>query len=306
DKISSISEQNKDGSLPVLQIDPLTLINSISSFNRVDDNHENILESACVSKSQSESNDVNTSLSEKFDQIRIKKSSLTTHMDEHSIAAWVKSTTVESAVSSIERSPSLPSTIIEQITNSRRASTVSTICDTQQQQQISACSDTLSSTLSQNASVVTDVQRSFSFPATSSQHQFDDDEENQFVQVDQDDDYSSQFLPVPESEDSEIDKVEKKASIEEPIEFHTRSPTEKMKKSSEGSPSLEVRRKSLSNRKRNNSWNTNKNNLLLYQKSQSQKISSQPPYLKSRIVNNQYPTNHSLSPDTKIFPSDRK
>ncbi|CAF4967020.1 unnamed protein product, partial [Rotaria socialis] len=39
DKISSISEQNKDGSLPVLQIDPLTLINSISSFNRVDDNH---------------------------------------------------------------------------------------------------------------------------------------------------------------------------------------------------------------------------------------------------------------------------
>ncbi|CAF4981253.1 unnamed protein product, partial [Rotaria magnacalcarata] len=81
-----------------------------------------------------------------------------------------------------------------------------TICDTQQQQQTSARSDTLSSTLSQNLSVVADAQRSFSFPATSGQHQFGDDEENQFVQVDQDDDYSSQFLPVPESEDSEIDK----------------------------------------------------------------------------------------------------
>ncbi|CAM4798235.1 unnamed protein product [Rotaria magnacalcarata] len=306
DKISSISEQNKDGSLPVLQIDPLTLINAISPFNAVDDNHENILESACVNKSQSGSNDINSSLSEKFDQIHIKKSSLTTHMDEHSIAAWVKSTAVESAVSSIERSPSLPSTIIEQITNSRRPSTVSTICDTQQQQQTSARSDTLSSTLSQNLSVVADAQRSFSFPATSGQHQFGDDEENQFVQVDQDDDYSSQFLPVPESEDSEIDKVEKTTSIEEPMEFHTRSPTEKMKKSPEDSLSLEVRRKSLSNRKRTNSWNTNKNNLLLYQKSHSKKISSQPPFLKSQAVNNQYPTNHSPSPDTKICPSDRK
>ncbi|CAF1309834.1 unnamed protein product [Rotaria magnacalcarata] len=306
DKISSISEQNKDGSLPVLQIDPLTLINAISPFNAVDDNHENILESACVNKSQSGSNDINSSLSEKFDQIHIKKSSLTTHMDEHSIAAWVKSTAVESAVSSIERSPSLPSTIIEQITNSRRPSTVSTICDTQQQQQTSARSDTLSSTLSQNLSVVADAQRSFSFPAISGQHQFGDDEENQFVQVDQDDDYSSQFLPVPESEDSEIDKVEKTTSIEEPMEFHTRSPTEKMKKSPEDSLSLEVRRKSLSNRKRTNSWNTNKNNLLLYQKSHSKKISSQPPFLKSQAVNNQYPTNHSPSPDTKICPSDRK
>lgn len=303
DKTSSISEQNKDGSLPSVQINPLTLITSITPFNPVDDSQDNVLESTCVNRSQRESTDVNTSLSEKFERMRIKKPALTTHMDEHSIAAWVKSTAAESLASPIERSPSLPSTIIEQITNSRRTSTVSTLCDQQQQQQQnSARSDTLSSTLSQNLSVSTDIQRSFSFPVTADQHQPIGDD-IQFIREDPDDDYSSQFLPVPDSEDSEIDKKPNEiTSLEDTIRFNPRSPTDETNKSStflDNVISFEVPRNFPSDRKRHNSWSTNKNKFLSFQRSLSQKISSQPLSTKLPKINKQYLNSSLQSTDMK-------
>ncbi|CAF1518325.1 unnamed protein product [Rotaria sordida] len=311
DKTSSISEQNKDESLPVLQINPLSLINSISRFKPIDDDQENILESSCINISQSQTNDVSTSLSDKFDQINIKKPSLITHMDERSIAAWVKSTTSESITSPIERSPSLPATIIEQITtSSRRTSTVSTICDQQQQQQQqqqSAPSDTMSLTLSQNPSISTDIQRSFSFPTTD-QYQYDDEQISFIRREEDDDDDSAQFLPVPESEESEVDKkIKNIPSIEEPIQFNTRSPLEEQTNISfDLSIPFETHRKSKSHKKRHNSWNTNKNKLYLYERSQSHKLSTQPSLLKSDINHKQFLTNPSISTDANVSPSGNK
>ncbi|CAF2570012.1 unnamed protein product [Rotaria sp. Silwood2] len=309
DKSLSVSEQNKDDSLPALQINPLTLLNSISPFKPIDDSQENILESTCINRSSSQTNDVSTSLSDKFDQINIKKPSSITHMDEHSIAAWVKSATAESITSPIERSPSLPLTIIEQITtSSRRTSTVSTLCDQQQQQQQqqqSAHSDTMSSTLSQNPSVSADIQRSFSFP-TIDQHQHDD-EEICFVRREEDeDDCSSQFLPVPESEESEVDKMKNIPSLEEPIQFNARSPIEEQTKnlpnvSFDASLRFETHRKSISHRKRHNSGNADKNKFYLYQRSQSHKISSQQSLLKSDINHKQFLTSPSIPADANIF-----
>ncbi|CAF5120800.1 unnamed protein product, partial [Rotaria socialis] len=61
-------------------------------------------------------------------------------VDNRSVAIWVQSTTTESSSPTIERSPSLPLTLIEPIIQrSRGNSTVSTICDHQQ----SIVSDTM-------------------------------------------------------------------------------------------------------------------------------------------------------------------
>ncbi|CAF3368040.1 unnamed protein product [Rotaria sp. Silwood1] len=308
DKTLNISVQNKDESLPEVQINPLTLLNSISPFKPIDDNQENILESTCINRSQCQTNDVSASLSDKFDQQNTKKPSSITRMDEHSIAAWVKSTTAESITSPIERSPSLPSTIIEQIAaSSRRTSTVSTLCDQQQQQQ-STTSDTMSSTLSQNPSISTEIQRSFSFPTTAL-HQHDDEQIRFSRGEENENEGSSQFLPAPESEDSEVDKKMKNIpSVEEPIQFNARSPIEEQTKnlpsiSFDPSISLKTHRKLTSNRKRHNSWNVNKNKLYLYQRSQSHQLSSQSPLLKSDINQKQFLTSPSMPTNVNISPT---
>ncbi|CAF3365758.1 unnamed protein product [Rotaria sp. Silwood1] len=308
DKTLNISVQNKDESLPEVQINPLTLLNSISPFKPIDDNQENILESTCINRSQCQTNDVSASLSDKFDQQNTKKPSSITRMDEHSIAAWVKSTTAESITSPIERSPSLPSTIIEQIAaSSRRTSTVSTLCDQQQQQQ-SVTSDTMSSTLSQNPSISTEIQRSFSFPTTAL-HQHDDEQIRFSRGEENENEGSSQFLPAPESEDSEVDKKMKNIpSVEEPIQFNARSPIEEQTKnlpsiSFDPSISLKTHRKLTSNRKRHNSWNVNKNKLYLYQRSQSHQLSSQSPLLKSDINQKQFLTSPSMPTNVNISPT---
>jgi len=295
----SLSQQNKDESLPVLQINPLTLMTSISPYKPVDDNQENILDSTCVNTSQSV--DVVTS-SDKFDPINNQKPLSIVNIDGNSIAAWVKSTTNESLISPIERSPSLPATILEQITTrSRRESTVSTLCDQQQQQQISAPSDTMSSTISQNLSFSNDYQRSFSFPLVDQHQHNENNEDIRFIEDENDDDISPQFLPALESEDSEIDKKTKKLqSPEEPIKFNNRSPDEDQPIKSpsvsfHASVSFETHRKLIPNRQRHHSWNKTKNKSFLYQRSHSHKIHSQ-------ILNKQFlttcsmPTANSSSP----------
>jgi hypothetical protein len=193
DKTSPLSEENKNESSSALQINPLTLMTSISPYNPVDDSQENILESTCVNPSQSQSNDFAVS-SEKSNQRNIQKPVSIIHMDEHSVAAWVQSTTMESITSPIERSPSLPATIIEQISiRSRRDSNVSTLCDQQQQQQVSTLSDTISSNMSQNLATPSDIQRSFSFPLVD-QHQYNDNNQNiQLIQEENDEDFASRI-----------------------------------------------------------------------------------------------------------------
>jgi hypothetical protein len=307
DKISPISEENKDGSLPVLQINPLTLMTSISPFKPVDDNQENVLASTDVTRSQSQSTDVATLLSEKLDQLHIPK----LHMDERSIAAWVKSTHIESIVSPIERSPSLPASIIEQIsTHSRRNSTVSTLCD-QQQQQASVLSDTVSSTISQNLSLTNDIQRSFSFPFVDQYQHDNNNEEIRRIQEENDDNFASQFLPAPESEDSEVDKkIKKLPSFEEPVRFDTRSPTEERSKHSpsisfHASVSLESHRRSILHRQRHNSWNTNKNKSLLNHRSQTHKFSTQSSLIHPKIIQKQIRTISSMPTGTYSYPGGR-
>ena len=313
DKTPPISEQNTDGSLPVLQINPPSIMTSITSFQPVDDDQENILGSTCVHRSPSESIDVATARSSnQFDPINFQKSSSIVHMDEHSIAEWVKSATTETVSSYIERSPSLPTTILEQIsTRSRRNSTVSTLCDQQQQQQTSIYSDTISSTLSQNPSYSTEIQRSHSLPIAD-QHQHDNDEnENRLIKEENEDDFSSQFLPVPESEDSEVDKKKDKLPLLEQVPiFNTRSPTEEQRKKSpsvsfHASVSFEGHRKLMSHRPRHNSWNTNKNKSLLYQRSVSHKISTQPSLLHPQINQKQLLTSYSMPTGTHSFPGNR-
>jgi hypothetical protein len=289
DKTPSLSEQNKDESLPVLQINPLTLMTSLSPYKPVDDNQENILDSTYVNRSQSI--DVSTS----FDQINNQKPLSIAPIDGNSIAAWVKSTTNESLISPIERSPSLPATIIEQIiTRSRRESTVSTLCDQQQQQQqIPAPSDTMSSTISQNLSFSNDYQRSFSFPLVDQHQHNENNEDIRFIQDENDDDFPSQFLPALESEDSEIDKKTKKLqSPEEPIKFNNRSvdddqPIKSSSVSFHASVSFETHRKLLPNHQRHHSWNKTKNKSFLYQRSHSHKIHSQ-------IINKSFLTSCSM------------
>lgn len=283
-KTSSLIEQEKDGSLPILQINPLSIMTSISTYKPVDDNQENILDLTGVNQSQSI--DLTTSsTTEKNDQINNSKP---LHMDTNSIAAWVKSTTNESLTPPIERSPSLPATIIEQTTaRSRRESNVSTVCDPQQQ--ISIPSETMSCTISQNLSNSYDIQRSFSFPLTD-QQQYNNNEDIRRIQEENDEDFPSQFLPVAESEDSEVDKKPQKfSSPKELIHFQSRSPPDDQLKKSpavsfHASVSFETPRRLIPHRQRHNSWNKTKNNPFFYHRSHSHKIHPQitsQPFLTS-------------------------
>jgi hypothetical protein len=310
DKTLPISEENKDASLPLLQINPPSIMTSITSFQTVDDNQENILESTCIQRSPpSQTVDIATSPSDKFDRVNFQNSSSIGHMDEHSIDAWVQSTTTETISPPIERSPSLPATIFDQIASrSRGNSTVSTLCD-QQQQQTSIYSDTMSSTISQNPSSSAELQRSYSFPTTD-QHD-NNDQENRLIKEENEDDFSSQFLAVPESEDSEIDKKKDKLPLlEQSAIFKTRSPTEEERKKSpnvsfHASVSFETPRKLMSHRRGQHSWNSDKNKSSLYQRSISHKIPTRSSLLYPKIIHKQFLTSSSMPTGTYSFPGNR-
>ncbi|UJR28200.1 hypothetical protein I4U23_009451 [Adineta vaga] len=309
---SDDSPSKKDESSTTLQINPPSIMTSITSFIPVDDNEENKLETTNLQKMQLQSTDNYASRSDNSDHINIPKCSLNVHMDERSVAAWVQSTTTELVSSPIERSPSLPATILEQITTrSRRNSTVSTLCDqTQSQQpQTSVFSDTMSSTISQNLSNTTDIQRSFSFP-TVDHHQHDNinEEEDQFMPEENEDDMSTQFLPVPDSEDSEIDKTIEKASVSaDASPFKTRSSNDETSKLSSNvsfhaSVSFDPHRKLLpTQRRRHNSWNTNKNKSANYRRS----VSYKPTLLHSQIIQKKYHTCSSMPSGIQSYPSHR-
>lgn len=303
DKSPSLSEPNKDGSLSTLQINPLSLMTTITSYKPIDDDQENLLESTYVNQSQSI--DVAISSSDKIDPINSQKPPSIVHMDGNSIAAWVKSTTNESLTPPIERSPSLPATILEQITaRSRRESTGSTLCDQSQQQQqqsSSIPSDTISSTTSQNLSTSNDFQRSFSFPLVDQQRNTDD---IQFLREENEEDFSPQFLPVQESEDSEVDKnIKKFPSPDQPSIFNNRSPVDEQRKQSpsvsfHASVSFDSHRKFIPPRQRHHSWNKSKSKPLSYDRSQSHKIHSQ-------IIPKTLLTSASVPSDSNPLPGNR-
>ncbi|CAF1182929.1 unnamed protein product [Adineta ricciae] len=303
----------KDESSSTIQINPPSIMTSITSFKPVDDNEENILDTTNIQRTRLESNDRDTSLSEKSsDQLNLPKMSANVHMDERAVAAWVQSTTAETVSSPIERSPSLPASMLEQIsTRSRRNSTVSTLCDQTQSQlaQTAVFSDTMSSTVSYNLSTTMDIQRSFSFP-TVDQHQYSnlDNEQNQFISEENEDDITTQFLPVPESEDSEIDKQSEKPLVSENAFLSNKhsSTGEERKISSNvsfhASVSFDPRRKSLHvQRRRNNSWNTNKNKPVSYQRS----VSHKPALVDPRVNQKQYFTSSSVPSGIQSFLSHR-
>ena len=311
---SAIAEQNDAESIiPDTQINPLTIMTSMPPFKPVDDNQENLLASIDTNLPSEQSSETPLSLSFIADvsspNIFVSSSNLTDqklssnmHMDHQAIAAWVETTTTESATGTLERSPSLPSTLLEPITTrNRRDSNVSTICDQQQ----SIISDTLTS---QQLSYSNDIQRSLSMPINDQYRRGDDDMDELILPVNEEEegeDMSTKFLPVPDSEDSEVEKKTKKLSSadEEPITFESRSPTprESPKKSPNvsfhASVSFEAHTKPSisSHRKRRNSWNTNKNKHPSFQRSYSSiTTTQQPPSLHSQILRKQFRTALSM------------
>lgn len=275
----SFAEENRTDLTSSLQINPPSLMTSISTSKPIDDNQENILESTYANQSQSTER---TAPLERFDLTNSQKILSSIQMDSSSIAAWVQSTTHESLASPIERSPSLPATIIEQIAaRSRRESTVSTVCD--QQQQLAASSnpsDTMSSTISQNPSTSTEYQRSFSFPLAD-QHQPRDDDTTFLFRERSEDDMPAEFLPVQESEDSELGKKVKQLSpLEEQQLFETQSPIAKPQIRSstvsfEASVSFESHRKIGFHRQRHHSWTKHPNKSSPHLRHSSHKTHSQ-------------------------------
>ena len=235
----------------------------------------------------------------------------TTRTNPHTVAAWVQSTTSESSAGSIERSPSLPSTLIDGASDrSRKNSTVSTMCD--QLQQASILSDAISSTFSHNASLSADLQRSFSFPTTDPHA---DDRESMALVHEDDEDFAGKFAAVPESEDSEIERRAKPSpSLNESMSFATRTPisTEQNKRSSNVSFHLSVSSDNHPNprshwrqrRHRNNSWNNTKNELSPFLRTQSHRMSTPPFSLRAHAAHQQLQANKSVPATTDRSPND--
>jgi len=318
ENISAITEENDDRSTILdIQVNPLTIMTSMPSFTPVDDNQQNALESINVPELQPQASETVLSLSYNADisspNIFVSSSNVTdqqtlsnTHMDNRSVAAWVESTTTESISSPLERSPSLPSTVIESIiSRSRRNSNVSTVCD----QQHSTLSDTLTS---QQTSYSNDIQRSLSVPIND-QHHHDNNELIVPVNDEEGEDISTKFLPVPDSEDSEVDKKpEKLSSVEKgQVKFYVGPPItqETSKKSSNvsfhASVSFETHNKSLlAHRRRRYSWNTNKNKPSSFQRSNSSMETTQRSSLHAQILRKQFKTALSMPNGAYSYLSD--
>ncbi|CAF3618054.1 unnamed protein product, partial [Adineta steineri] len=316
---SKIDEENPSTddtpTISDVQVNPLTIMTSVPPFKPVDENQENPLESKTADILSHQSADIDLSPSFNTDvsspiaflsasTLADQQLSTNTHMDNHSIAAWVESTTAETTSPTIERSPSLPSTLLDQgIISARRDSNVSTICD-QQQSIISELSS------SQQLSYSNDMQRSLSVPINDPYNQTDNNElilpindKNEDENEEEEEDVSLKFLPIPESEDSEVDKKKKQLpSInEEQVQFQPRSPItrESSKKSPNvsfhASVSFETHHKSLpTRRQRRNSWNINRTRLPSFQRSLSSIVTTQQPSLHSHVLRKQFKTSLSM------------
>lgn len=310
---SSIITPEKNGeesNTPDAQINPMTTMTSVPPFQHVDDSQQGNLASMNTTapfnqpSEDSLSTELNAdaSLQSTFvapsfvlDQ---EKPPSNSSMDNRSIAAWVEST-AEAAPSAIERSPSLPSTIIEQvIQRSRGNSTASTLCDHQQ----SITSDTMTTA---QVSIPNEIQRSLSVPVIDQCRQDIDDSDDQITfttrnEHTESDDMTIKFLPVPESEESEIEKTNKNLQSEEEegkVEFQGRSPItrESPKKSPNvsfvASISTEPQNKpSVPHRRRRTSWNSSKPKPPSLIRSFSQATNSQQSSLHSQILRKQFKT----------------
>jgi hypothetical protein len=308
---SATAEQNDDEStIPAAQLNPLTLMTSVPPFIPVDDNQLNALESIDINRRQSLSSDIPLSFNADVSMpsglvsssdVTDQQTSSNVHIDNYSIAAWVESTTTESGSSTLERSPSLPSTLIESTDiRSRRDSNVSTLCD---QHQLSIVSDTTSSL---QPAFSHDMQRSLSMPFNDQYRHDDDDEENdrKLIQPENGedgDDISTAFLAITESEESEVDKKVKKQPSTDEVKFEGRSPTtrESPKRSPNvsfhASVSFDTHHKPVTHhRRRRISWNTNKDKPPSFRRSQSSITTTQPPSLHSQILRKQFRTALSM------------
>ncbi|CAF0976170.1 unnamed protein product [Rotaria sp. Silwood1] len=319
---TSIEFEEKDddeSKIADIQINPVTIMTSVPQFEPVDDSQETSLETINpdVSKNQLSEDVLTLPLNPDISSPNLFVSSLnqTDHqkssnfsIDNRSIAAWVESTTTETIPAILERSPSLPSTLIEPIvTRSRGNSTVSTICDQLQ----SVNSETLTA---HQVSFSNDLQRSLSMPVNDQYYRNDDDELIISANEQETEDMSTKFLPVPDSEESEVEKKTKQLSPqkEEQIKFQGRSPTtqQKPKKtpnvSFHASVSFETNHKPVvpPHRRRRISWNTSKTKTPLFLRSQSYMVNSQPPSLHSQILRKQFKTSLSMPNGAYHFSDD--
>ncbi|CAM4894465.1 unnamed protein product [Rotaria socialis] len=296
------SDPQDESKIPDAQVNPVTMMISVPKFQLVDDTETNVLEStnfvaptdqssetalSSITKGERPSSDIYVPPPYTTDQQKASNFPV----DNRSVAIWVQSTTTESSSPTIERSPSLPLTLIEPIIQrSRGNSTVSTICDHQQ----SIVSDTM--TVPQ-ISLPNDLRRSSSLPLNDQYNRNANEEEEK-------EDIPMKFLPVTESEDSEIDKNSKRIQSEEEqqqIQFQGRSPTtrESSKKSSNVSFHASVStdchpKPSVSHQRRRTSWNTTKNKSTGFSRSQSQAVNLQSQSLHSHILRKQFRTTLSM------------
>ena len=302
---SAWSDQNvptADDDSPVQesQVNPLTMMTSIPLFTPVEDDQENVLELNDMQVLPGSAMEAGVSVIE----LSVPSTTVTNSANNHAVAAWVESTTQEAGQGPIERSPSLPSTLLEATaTRDRRNSTVSTLCD---QQLSSIVSDTLSS---QQLSIGSDMQRSLSVPIRDPYHSEEDDpsEDDRLKTTTKsgEDDEPLQFLAVPESEESEADKkTTKSTSVNEgTMDFDSRSPIKRDSPkrspnvSFRASPSKDTEEKpaTTDRQRRRNSWNTNKTKPPSFQRSQSHYNAVIPPLttassssLHSRILRKQF------------------
>jgi hypothetical protein len=312
-KFSAMSEQNDD-IVPDMQINPLTIMTSAPPFTPVDEEQQNVLASADINLLKPIGSE--TALTPSFNtdisssNIIDQQNASNTHMDNRSVAAWVETTTSESSSPTLERSPSLPSTLLEpNLPRSRRNSTVSTICDHQ-----SIHSDTLTS---QQVSFSNDMQRSLSVPVH--ENYYHDNEDNELIlpvkaekeknndndkdKVDEEEDTSMQFLPVPESEDSEVDKKTKKlpSTVEEPVKLESRSPNTRANSKTSSNVSFHAsvsfephHRPMPTHRRRRNSGNATKTRPPTFQRSFSHTVNPPPPSLHAQILRKQFQTALSM------------
>lgn len=288
DDTKNISSTVDDESqMPKIQINPLTIMTSVQSFKPVDENEMQFIENIPEPKSTIENNDVSLP----FDPNILPTNTIE---DNRSVAAWVESTTSEAVNLVLERSPSLPSTLIEPIvTRSRGNSIVSTIVDAQQ----SFTSDALTS---QQVSFTNDVQRSLSVPPLNDSFYLDNNDMTKFGDDNDDnDDDTPEFLPVPESEESEVEKSAKPSSkdADESFNFPARSPTTRQHSpkqthnvSFDTSVSFETLHKSPSIvRQRRSSLTTDKPRIISFHRSQSYiHAPRQSPSLHSQILRKQF------------------
>ena len=230
------------------QVNPVTMMTSHPAFVPVQDNAELLLDVSDLQTVPRKSS---------FGESDVSLPSTTstmTHPTNQSVAAWLESTTTPDGTSSlIDRSPSLPSTLIDSAgERDRRNSTVSTLCD---QQSPSLISETCSS---QQISYSSELQRSHSFPLSESVHLENEVPIERPTNVnagaeEDEEDAPMQFFAVPESEESEVEKkvVRPTISVDEGPLFQSRSPKRSPNVSFDATVPEEVSRKaSLPSRRR--------------------------------------------------------